>query len=694
MKKKILFLLLLFLAPLSKINALDISYQSHVQQKGWMDWVQEGELSGTTGQSLRMEAIKINVENGELPGDLLYQVHVQQKGWMDWVKGGEIAGTTGQSLRMEAIRIKLTGELAEKYKIIYRSHVQQEGWMDWVEEGELSGTTGQGLRMEALEIKYIEKNSVSINTSIHNVDGWTSDVKNGEIAGTTGQGKRIDCLKVSLINTSKYSGDLNYSLYTSKNGWTDYALSNQDLCSNNENIEALKFKLTGELADNYDVYYRVHVANFGWLDWTKNDLPSGTEGWFKRIEAVQIKIVEKTSNEITTGPNSFKKCVTKLTYQSHVQQKGWMDWVSDGELSGTTGQGLRMEAYKINVSSEMSGQVQYSTYVQGIGWQGFISSSDISGTTGQGKKIEVVAIKLTGELAVNYDIYYRVHVSQIGWMGWTKNGNNAGSMNSDTRVEAIQIKLVRKDDYFDTGSNKAYVTGKWEGNKYIDYFGNISTGFKFIDGIKYYFNSEGTLYGKNVKKVIDVSTWQGTIDWDTIKSKQDVDESIIRVGWGTDDGAPCGTDNYFDRNIKEVQRLNIPYGIYIYAYANTVQYAEMEADFVVAKMKEYNMPKDTWVWYDAELKYISRDTYNKVIPAFINRVKAAGYKNVGVYSGVSQLDTTNGNTNTSTIRSYPIWVAQYYKHLQYTGTYKGWQFSSQEHIDGIDGNVDVSMFFK
>ena len=56
---------------------------------------------------------------------------------------------------------------------------------------------------------------------------------------------------------------------------------------------------------------------------------------------------------------------------------------------------------------------------------------------------------------------------------------------------------------------------------------------------------------------------------------------------------------------------------------------------------------------------------NKVIPAFINRVKAADYKNVGVYSGVSQLDTTNGNTNTPTIRSYPIWVSQYYKNLQF-----------------------------
>ena len=57
-----------------------------------------------------------------------------------------------------------------------------------------------------------------------------------------------------------------------------------------------------------------------------------------------------------------------------------------------------------------------------------------------------------------------------------------------------------------------------------------------------------------------------------------------------------------------------------------------------------------------------------------------------------QLDTTNGNLNSADLRNYKIWVAQYYKDLQYTGDYVGWQYSSSEHINGINGSVDVSMF--
>jgi len=73
------------------------------------------------------------------------------------VTSGEIAGTTGKSMRLEAIKIKLSDEVAEKYDIKYRAHVQTIGWQDWVKNGEIAGTTGKSLRLEALEIKIVEK---------------------------------------------------------------------------------------------------------------------------------------------------------------------------------------------------------------------------------------------------------------------------------------------------------------------------------------------------------------------------------------------------------------------------------------------------------------------------------------------------------------------------------------------------------
>ena len=139
----------------SKAN---ITYQSHIQSFGWQDWKENSEISGTTGQAKRLEAIKIKpTTDTNLNGRIIYRAHVQTYGWQDWVSDGEIAGTTGQAKRLEAIEIKLTGELAEKYDVYYRAHVQTYGWQDWVKNGETSGTTGEAKRLEAIEIKLVEK---------------------------------------------------------------------------------------------------------------------------------------------------------------------------------------------------------------------------------------------------------------------------------------------------------------------------------------------------------------------------------------------------------------------------------------------------------------------------------------------------------------------------------------------------------
>ncbi|HLO89410.1 MAG TPA: Ig domain-containing protein [Nostocaceae cyanobacterium] len=130
-----------------------VAYEAHVQNIGWQGWVKNGEIAGTTGQSLRLEAIKIKLEGFELKDiNVLYRVHIQNIGWQEWVKNGEIAGTTGQSLRLEAIEIKLEGSDTDGFGIIYQAHVQNIGWQEWVKNGEIAGTTGQSLRLEAMKI--------------------------------------------------------------------------------------------------------------------------------------------------------------------------------------------------------------------------------------------------------------------------------------------------------------------------------------------------------------------------------------------------------------------------------------------------------------------------------------------------------------------------------------------------------------
>ena len=118
-----------------------------------------------------MEAIKIRLENAPLNVKLRYQAHIQGIGWQNWVEEPNAAGTTGQCLRLEAIKIELIG--TNEYTVRYKVHVQGIGWQNWVKDGEIAGTTGRCLRAEAIQIEILKKEEENINESI------TSSVKKG-----------------------------------------------------------------------------------------------------------------------------------------------------------------------------------------------------------------------------------------------------------------------------------------------------------------------------------------------------------------------------------------------------------------------------------------------------------------------------------------------------------------------------------
>ena len=135
-----------------------VTYVAHVQNIGWMDWVKNNAVAGTTGKSLRMEALKIKLDS---VNGIMYQSHLQDIGWENkYVSDGKQSGTTGESRRLEAIKIKLSDELAKKYDVCYRAHVQNIGWMDWVKNNAVAGTTGKSLRMEALIVRIVVKGAI------------------------------------------------------------------------------------------------------------------------------------------------------------------------------------------------------------------------------------------------------------------------------------------------------------------------------------------------------------------------------------------------------------------------------------------------------------------------------------------------------------------------------------------------------
>lgn len=136
-------------------KSLHIKYKSHVQTYGWQDYVLDGNLSGTSGQSLRVEAMNIELLGAPEDAKVLYRTHVQNIGWQNWVENGAMAGTQGQSLRIEAIEIKL--ENMNDYTVEYQVHVQDIGWTDWYIDGETAGTIGRQKRIEAIRIRLVPK---------------------------------------------------------------------------------------------------------------------------------------------------------------------------------------------------------------------------------------------------------------------------------------------------------------------------------------------------------------------------------------------------------------------------------------------------------------------------------------------------------------------------------------------------------
>lgn len=126
----------------SKING--ISYRSHVQEIGWQGYVSNGQVSGTTGQSKRVEAIQIN------SSEIQYRVHMQDIGWGAWCSNNQIAGTTGESRRIEAIEFK------SSKKISAQAHIQNIGWQEERQGTNfMIGTTGKSLRLEAFKLKML-----------------------------------------------------------------------------------------------------------------------------------------------------------------------------------------------------------------------------------------------------------------------------------------------------------------------------------------------------------------------------------------------------------------------------------------------------------------------------------------------------------------------------------------------------------
>ncbi len=465
-----------------------ITYSGYSQTYGEQPAVSDGAVMGIKGQSKRLESFQIEKGTAlkDVEGDIVYRARIESRGKTNWVKNGTLIGNAGQTRNIEAIQIYLTGELAEKYDVYYTVHAQTYGWMKWTKGAKDNqswcGTAGLSKRIEAIQVKLVEKNrekapsnsaeSSYIATEVlysghSQTYGNQKAVSDGAALGVTGQSKRLEAIKIEKGPALEdIQGDIVYRAHVQSYGNMNWVKNGAMMGTTGQakRIEAVQIYLTGDLAKKYDIYYNVYAQTYGWMKWTKgssNDSSwCGTAGISKRIEAIQIKLVEKQNGKAPTINNGAYSYITAtnmggVSYSGHQQKVGNLNTVSNGSVLGQTGSGKRLEAVRISLNHDKYGVITYRTYVDGYGWMNWSQDGQLSGTTGQGRRLEAIEINLNGEIAKYYDVWYRAHIQSYGWLGWAKNGQSAGSVGMGKRMEALQIQVVPKTA-FAPGSNSGY----------------------------------------------------------------------------------------------------------------------------------------------------------------------------------------------------------------------------------------------
>ena len=205
---------------------------------------------------------------------------------------GEETGTDGTGEETEEGNEQEKPEEEQTPKLSYRVHVQSSGWNNWTENSGIIGTTGKGKRLEAIQLKVEMPEQGVTETPVEGTD-----------SGETG----LDAAEVATEEPEQPAG-IEYRVHAQSYGWMDWVKDGAQAGTTGQGkrLEAIQIRLTGSLADQYDIYYRAHVESYGWLNWTANGEKSGSLGYGKRMEALEIRLVKKGEATPTGEGDSYK----------------------------------------------------------------------------------------------------------------------------------------------------------------------------------------------------------------------------------------------------------------------------------------------------------------------------------------------------------------------------------------------------
>ena len=264
-------------------------------------------------------------------------------------------------------------------------------------------------------------------------------------------------------------------------------------------------------------------------------------------------------------------------------------------------------------------------------------------------------------------------------------------------TDANATKQATLKDYASTDAfytSPQYTGWRTDGGKvyYYDANHNKITGNQVIGGVMYTFGGDGALSQSSGNRGIDVSKYQGNIDWGAVAASG-INFAIIRVGYRGSSSGALVQDPYFKKNISGATKAGIKVGLYFFTQAVNEAEAVEEASMAMSLASGYKVTYpifiDTESASGGRANGLSKSARTVVVKAFCQTVRNGGYK-AGVYASKSWYAN---QLNASALNGYCIWVAQYNSSCTYSGKYDMWQYSSKGSVSGIKGNVDMNISY-
>lgn len=355
-----------------------------------------------------------------------------------------------------------------------------------------------------------------------------------------------------------------------------------------------------------------------------------------------------------------------------------------------------------NMTLEFTDTKKVSDYIESINGK-IINDYDIDSTKLGTKEVK---FKFINDDNIELDYSYSIEViDTVSPVVWLDSSYSVIKGSEDTLLDDIlcgdnydnnpKCEIIGEYDLNSVGTYPLLFKATDSSNNITEKEFNLkvyepSTGNNSSNITKTYFSDVVEEYkNDNAKIGIDVSAWQGDIDFEKIK-EAGVDFIIIRVGSKKGTNGDYYLDSKFKQNIESANKLGIDVGIYFYSYASSSKEAIKDARWVIKQIKNYkvNLPI-AFDWED----FSDYNSYNlsffeltTMAEDFIKTVEKAGYKGM-LYGSKNYLEKIWLPTK------YDIWLAHYTKETNYQGNYKYWQKCNDGVIEGIDGAVDIDIMY-